>query len=70
MTQPHVVGTTSQPKIRVFSVVYFYGLRDNGLLDILNEALVGASHVLSGREATPTAGIRDGPTFSTGLQSC
>ncbi len=44
---------------------YFYGLRDSGLLDILNEALVGASRVLSGREATPTAGVIDSQSVKT-----
>lgn len=44
---------------------YFYQLRNSGLLDLLNEALVGASRVLSGREATPTAGIIDSQSVNT-----
>ena len=36
---------------------YFYRLRDSGLLDIINEALVIAVRLISGREACPTAGI-------------
>lgn len=44
---------------------YFYGLRDSGLLDILNEALVGASRVLAGRDAVPTAGIIDSQSVKT-----
>lgn len=38
---------------------YFYKLRDSGLLDIMNEALVAASRLSDGREAQPTAGIID-----------
>lgn len=44
---------------------YFYLLRNSGLLDILNEALVGACRVLSGREVTPTAGIIDSQSVKT-----
>jgi len=44
---------------------YFYLLRDSGLLDILNEALVGASRVLAGRDAGPTAGIIDSQSVKT-----
>ena len=36
---------------------YFYRMRDLGLLDVLNDALVGASRILAGRDAAPTAGI-------------
>ncbi|MBO6776134.1 MAG: transposase, partial [Marinibacterium sp.] len=36
---------------------YFYRLRDSGVLDVVNDALVGASRVLSGRDPAPTAGI-------------
>ncbi len=36
---------------------YFYLLRGSGLLDILNEAWVGASRALDGRDAVRTAGI-------------
>lgn len=44
---------------------YFYLLRNSGLLDILNEALVGASRVLAGRDAGPTAGIIDSQSVKT-----
>lgn len=44
---------------------YFYQLRDSGLLDLLNEALVGASRVQAGREAAPTAGIIDSQSVKT-----
>lgn len=44
---------------------YFYRLRDSGLLDILNEALVAASRLISGRTAAPTAGIIDSQSVKT-----
>ena len=44
---------------------YFYQLRNSGLLDLLNEALVGASRVLLGREVSPTAGIIDSQSVKT-----
>jgi transposase len=44
---------------------YFYQLRNSGLLDILNETLLGASRVLSGREANPTAAIIDSQSVKT-----
>lgn len=44
---------------------YFYLLRNSGLLDILNEALVGVSRVLSGRDTAPTAGIIDSQSVKT-----
>ncbi len=44
---------------------YFYQLRNSGLLDLLNEALVGASRVISGREVAPTAGIIDSQSVKT-----
>ncbi len=44
---------------------YFYQLRNSGLLDLLNEALVGASRVLLGREVSPTAGIIDSQSEKT-----
>jgi len=44
---------------------YFYLLRNSGLLDILNEALVGASRVLAGRDPGPTAGIIDSQSVKT-----
>lgn len=44
---------------------YFYQLRNSGLLDILNETLVGASRVLSGRGMSPTAGVIDSQSVKT-----
>jgi len=44
---------------------YFYQLRNSGLLDILNETLVGASRVLSDRTPTPTAGVIDSQSVKT-----
>lgn len=44
---------------------YFYQLRDCGVLDILNDALVGASWVMAGRDAAPTAGIGDSQSVKT-----
>ncbi len=44
---------------------YFYQLRDSGLLDIINEALVIAARLISGREADPTAGIIDSQSVKT-----
>jgi transposase len=44
---------------------YFYQLRNCGLLDILNDALVGVSRVLAGRGAAPTAGIVDSQSVKT-----
>ncbi len=43
----------------------FYLLRNSGLLDVLNEASVGASRVLSGRDAVSTAGIMDSQSMKT-----
>lgn len=44
---------------------YFYRLRDSGLLDLLNEALVGAARLISGRDIEPTAGIIDSQSVKT-----
>ena len=44
---------------------YFYRMRDSGLLDVLNDALVGASRILAGRDAAPTAGIIDSQSVKT-----
>lgn len=44
---------------------YFYRLRDSGVLDALNDALVGASRVLAGRNIAPTAGIIDSLSVKT-----
>jgi transposase len=38
---------------------HFYRLRDNGLLDLINEALVTVMRVIEGRHAEPTAGVID-----------
>ena len=38
---------------------HFYRMRDNGLLDAINEVLVAYARVAEGREAEPTAGIID-----------
>ena len=40
-------------------------MRDSGVLDILNDALVAAARMLTGREATPTAGIIDSQSVKT-----
>ncbi|MFQ5624819.1 MAG: IS5 family transposase [Paracoccaceae bacterium] len=44
---------------------YFYRMRDSGLLDLINEALVGAARLLAGRNAEPTAGIIDSQSVKT-----
>ncbi|HLH48879.1 MAG TPA: IS5 family transposase [Roseiarcus sp.] len=44
---------------------YFYRLRDSGVLDLINEALVAASRVLSGRAPQPTAAIIDSQSVKT-----
>lgn len=44
---------------------HFYRLRDCGLLDIINEALVSASRLVAGREAEPTAAIIDSQSVKT-----
>lgn len=44
---------------------YFYLLRNSGLLDILNETLVAASRLVSGRSMEPTAGIIDSQSVKT-----
>ena len=44
---------------------YFYLLRNSGLLDILNETLVTASRLISGRDMEPTAGIIDSQSVKT-----
>lgn len=44
---------------------YFYRMRDSGLLDILNEALVGAARLLAGRNVEATAGIIDSQSVKT-----
>ena len=44
---------------------YFYKLRDSGVLDLINEALVRASRLLSGRAGEPTAGVIDSQSVKT-----
>lgn len=44
---------------------YFYGLRDNGVLDLINEALVEIARRLAGREPQPTAAIIDSQSVKT-----
>jgi transposase len=44
---------------------HFYGLRDCGLLDVLNEALVTAARLMEGRQADPTAGVIDSQSVKT-----
>jgi len=44
---------------------YFYRLRDSGLLDIINDTLVAAARLLSGRNAGPTAGVIDSQSVKT-----
>lgn len=44
---------------------HFYRLRNEGLLDLINDALVGATRVLAGRDAAPTAGIIDSQSVKT-----
>lgn len=44
---------------------YFYAMRDGGLLDLINEALVMASRMVDGRNAAPTAGVIDSQSVKT-----
>jgi transposase len=44
---------------------HFYRMSRSGLLDLINEALVGFSRVVSGREEEPTAGIIDSQSVKT-----
>lgn len=44
---------------------HFYRLRDCGLLDIINQALVSASRLVAGRNAEPTAAIIDSQSVKT-----
>lgn len=44
---------------------YFYQLRDSGVLDVINETLVAASRLLSGRKVEPTAGVIDSQSVKT-----
>jgi transposase len=44
---------------------HFYRLRNSGVLDLINEALVLAARVIEGREAAPTAGVIDSQSVKT-----
>lgn len=44
---------------------YFYQLRDSGAFDAINETLVMAARLLSGRKAEPTAGVIDSQSVKT-----
>jgi len=44
---------------------HFYRWRDNGLLVVINEALVAASRLAAGRAAAPTAAIIDSQSVKT-----
>ena len=44
---------------------YFYGLRDSGVLDLINDALVEIARRLAGREPQPTAAIIDSRSIKT-----
>ena len=44
---------------------YFYRLRDSGVLDLLNEALVCVARKLCGRDQEPTAAIIDSQSVKT-----
>lgn len=44
---------------------YFYRLRDSGMLDVINETMVMAARLLSGRTAEPTAGVIDSQSVKT-----
>jgi transposase len=44
---------------------YFYGLRDSGIFDIINETLVMSARLLAGRAAEPTAGVIDSQSVKT-----
>ena len=46
---------------------HFYRLRDCGLLDIINEALVATARLIAGRHSEPTAAIIDShPSINSG----
>ena len=44
---------------------HFYRLRDGGVLDVLNEALVMTARVADGRRVDPTAGVIDSQSVKT-----
>lgn len=44
---------------------YFYGLRDSGVLDLINEALIEIARRLAGRKPQPTAAIIDSQSVKT-----
>jgi transposase len=45
---------------------HFYRLRDTGLLDVINDALVALMRLIDGRDEEPSAGIIDSPSVKTG----
>ncbi len=44
---------------------HFYRMRDSGLLDLINEALVGVARLVTGRDEQPTGGIIDSQSVKT-----
>jgi transposase len=44
---------------------HFYRMRDSGLLDLVNEALVTVTRLVEGRKSEPTAGIVDSQSIKT-----
>ena len=44
---------------------YFYQMRDSGVLELINQALVEAARLLVGRKPSPTAGIIDSQSVKT-----
>jgi transposase len=50
-----------------FTIVqyHFYRLRDNGLLDVINEALVAVMRLIDRRNAQPSAGVIDSQSVKT-----
>ena len=44
---------------------HFYRMRDNGLLDLINEMLVAVTRLAEGRKAEPTAAIIDSQSVKT-----
>jgi transposase len=44
---------------------YFYGWTDSGTLDAINQTLVEASRTMSGRAASPSAGVIDSQSVKT-----
>lgn len=44
---------------------YFYQMRDSGVLDLINQALIETARLLADRKPTPTAGIIDSQSVKT-----